>query len=341
MKSKFNSLKFKINIFILTTITVSFIIFSLTFIISEKNRLSQEILENGQVFATFSTQVIYNNFVTYYTHNTKEDFNNFKKNVEAILKNNKDVVKVSLVGINGRILFDSKELTDGKYTGENRTITDEETLAMINKEGSSSRQIMIDGQIVTEIINSLSQGGGHIFSIAYILSHESLSNRMKEVYIQISLVVIPLLLLISILTFLFVKRMTKPLNFLIIAVNKIREGNLESKVDIETKDEIGQLGIAFNEMTSKLKVSYTILEEKIAERTKELEDERRSLEKKVSERTSELEELKKDLENTVKERTQKLNDKLIELERVNAVMTDREIKMIELKKELEELKKLN
>lgn len=338
MRPFFRSLKNKISTFLLLSIIVSFVVFSLTFVISERDRLSKEIVANGQVFASFSTQTIYNNFVNYYTHNTDEDFNNFQNNVETILVNNKDVINVSLIGVNGRILFDSKEFMDGKYNGDSRTITDKETLGLLNQDGILSREIIYNNQSVTEIINPLNQGGSHIFSVKYILSHKSLSDRMREVYMQIMLVVIPLIIIAFLLTFLFVKQITKPLHLLIGAVIKIREGNLDSKIENNTIDEIGQLGSAFNEMTSKLKESYTILETKIKERTKELEDERGSLEKKVFERTSELEELKNHLEKTIEERTENLNTKLSELEKINKVMVDRELKMIELKKEVINLK---
>ena len=323
-------------------IVVSFSIFSATFIISESNRLGGEIVKNGQVFASFSTKVIYDNFVNYYTHNTEEDFNNFKNNVETILENNKDVINVKLVGVNGRILFDSQEFIDGKYNGENRLIIDENTLAMIKKETISSREIIENNVRVTEIVNPLEQGGSHIFSVTYILSHVSLADRMKQVYIQMLLVGIPLLILILFLTFLFVRAITKPLHLLTKAVIKIREGDLDSKIVVNSSDEIGQLGISFNEMTTKLKESYIILESKIKDRTKELEEERGSLEKKVSERTVELEKLKNDLEKTILERTEKLNSKLEEMEQINKLMTGRELKMVELKKEVEELQsKLN
>ena len=78
----------------------------------------------------------------------------------------------------------------------------------------------------------------------------------------------------------------------------------------------------------------------LKERTIELEKAKSGLEKAVAERTVELEKIKSELEKTVAERTEKLNNKLIETEGMNKLMIDRELKMVELKEEIEELKKL-
>lgn len=64
-----------------------------------------------------------------------------------------------------------------------------------------------------------------------------------------------------------------------------------------------------------------------------------SLEKTVKERTAELEKINSSLEKIVKERTAEIEKKVLELEKINALMTGRELKMIELKKEIEVLKK--
>ncbi len=55
-------------------------------------------------------------------------------------------------------------------------------------------------------------------------------------------------------------------------------------------------------------------------------------------RTAELEKLKVGLEGTVESRTGELKSKILELEKANKLMVDRELKMIELKKEIEILK---
>jgi len=334
----FRSLKFKISIFTILLIVFSFFIFSITFILSERQNLKEDIVKNGEIFASFSAKTIYDNYVSYYTHNTKEDFENFKNNVSDILSRNKDVDNVKLVGINGKILFDSEEFINGKYEGVDRLIDDNNTLDLVRKNEISNTPIEYDGKIFTEIISPISYGTGHIFSVIYIISNDSLSDRMNEVYKQIFYVVIFVLILVSFFIVIFIKRLVKPIDVLINATRRIMSGDLDFKTKINTKDEIGQLSMAFDEMTERLKTSYSILETKIKERTLELEKERQSLEDRVKKRTAELEELKNGLEMMVDERTKKLNDKLDELERINKLMINRELRMIELKKEIDILK---
>lgn len=95
------------------------------------------------------------------------------------------------------------------------------------------------------------------------------------------------------------------------------------------------------------------LEERVRERTKELEEKTKKLEKmkeeleeaktvleiKVRARTRELQELNEALEQKVKERTKELQEKVDELNKWYKLTVGRELKMIELKKEIEKLKK--
>lgn len=56
-------------------------------------------------------------------------------------------------------------------------------------------------------------------------------------------------------SFLFSKLLVKPINELKNAANEIAEGNLDTKIDIKSKDEIGELAASFNKMTQDLRVS--------------------------------------------------------------------------------------
>ncbi len=89
---------------------------------------------------------------------------------------------------------------------------------------------------------------------------------------------------------------TKPLKDLEKTVKTIASGDESARSLIWSKDEIGEMAQALNQMADSLQKSKATVEEKVAERTSELE-------------------------------------------KLNAFMSDREVKMAELKKEIEELKK--
>ncbi len=80
------------------------------------------------------------------------------------------------------------------------------------------------------------------------------------------------------------------------------------------------------------------LEQEVKEKTKELEEAKSVLEIKVKARTQELEELARNLDEKVKERTKELQNRVDELERFHKLTIGRELKMVELKREIERLK---
>ena len=106
------------------------------------------------------------------------------------------------------------------------------------------------------------------------------------------------------------RTLTMPINILMRSASKLQEGDFSQRVRIRSNDEIGKLGNTFNTMAEKLRGFYAGLEQAVRERTAKLEQ-------------------------SQKELIVKLN----EVERLNKVMVGRELKMIELKKEITELKK--
>jgi len=108
-------------------------------------------------------------------------------------------------------------------------------------------------------------------------------------------------ILVALTSYFISKSISDPLAKLTDVSRNIAKGNLENRVDIKTEDEFGELAQSFNQMTESLQASYGELEEKVKIRTTELE-------------------------KSVKE-----------LNKLNKVMTGRELKMIELKKEIKKL----
>lgn len=90
---------------------------------------------------------------------------------------------------------------------------------------------------------------------------------------------IVMFLVISLFVFAFIwKFVNTPLKKLTLGTMEIMNGNLDFRIDVKSKDEIGILANSFNEMTKKLKQAHEelvnwakILEEKVNEKTAELQ----------------------------------------------------------------------
>ncbi|MBU1045611.1 hypothetical protein KJ616_00625 [Patescibacteria group bacterium] len=111
------------------------------------------------------------------------------------------------------------------------------------------------------------------------------------------------------------------------------------------RSSMSQFWGQFSKMNLELKGLNIELEEKVKERTtelqkksEELEEAKNILEIKVAARTRELEESAEQLEENIKLRTKELQERIDELETFHKLTVGRELKMIELKKEIEDLK---
>jgi len=144
---------------------------------------------------------------------------------------------------------------------------------------------------------------------------------------NLSLITFIILIFLFIISIYFSQLIVSPIKKLHRGMEIVRKGNLDYRVDIRTNDEIENLGTAFNQMTEELEKYHSASEES-----------KTILQIKVKARTKELEELAEGLDNKVKDRTKLLEERLSELEKFHKLTVDREIKMIELKKEIKKLK---
>ncbi len=112
-------------------------------------------------------------------------------------------------------------------------------------------------------------------------------NRLRNILILVS---IGIVILVVILGFFFSKIISKPLEKLIRGTEIIGKGDLEHRVDVRTKDEIGKLALAFNDMTKRRQEAEDVLRKY-----------RNSLEELVEERTVELKKVNEKLQHEIVE----------------------------------------
>ena len=115
--------------------------------------------------------------------------------------------------------------------------------------------------------------------------------------------------LFSSASYLISKNITKSITRLKLRVDEIKGGNFDSKIKIDSNDEIGDFAKSLDVMVLTIKQAGAEVELKVKKQTKELQESRN-----------------------------KLQENIKEIEKVNGFMMNREEKMIELKRELANLK---
>jgi nitrogen fixation/metabolism regulation signal transduction histidine kinase len=157
-----------------------------------------------------------------------------------------------------------------------------------------------------QIANGVDYRGNKVIAITNILRGfpgrlivKMDENEIQTPIIAISFLLIPVIVTTFIVTFIIAVYLAtiifKPIGVLTQSVLKIKDGDLSQRISVNSKDEIGILANAFNEMIIQLQNLY------------------------------------KNLEQKVQEKTGQLTEKVEELQKINNIMVDREMKIIELK----------
>jgi nitrate/nitrite-specific signal transduction histidine kinase len=182
-----------------------------------------------------------------------------------------------------------------------------------NLEGGAvgGGQMQIAGQLQERLVGQLDASSRSMVSDVYQLEEigeRNVRRTEKRAYVLIMVLSFAIAAVIAANSILLGKSIVGPINRLQRGTEVIAAGDLAHKVGTSATDEVGQLSRAFDRMTEELK-NITVSREE--------------LKKEVAERTRAEEQLKASNE---------------ELQRMNKLMIGRELRMVELKKEIGTLK---
>jgi two-component system, NtrC family, sensor kinase len=93
---------------------------------------------------------------------------------------------------------------------------------------------------------------------------------LKSAIWRTALLLVAFLLLAIATSVLLARRLVRPIESIQAAAAKIGSGSLNQRIEIPSQDELGALAEEFNRMASRLQESYSSLEQKVEERTREL-----------------------------------------------------------------------
>ena len=124
----------------------------------------------------------------------------------------------------------------------------------------------LQSQKVIAILDDLTKLNSQNFSKSIDIIEEE-----RQIFIKLLMFSLMLTLVVIVVSLVvYEKIFTVPLKKMMISAKAIARGDLDVKIDVHSKDEIGQLAAAFNSMTHELKDFYGALEKKVKEKTSEL-----------------------------------------------------------------------
>ena len=214
----------------------------------------------------------------------------FDEQAKEVVENYPEIEQAMVLDAQGKVLFSSEPQHQESLLSEE--------LSQIQKLEREETIFIPEEKAYFSVVPFFDENGNRIATIVLKVTQDIVSHQVRSVaLITVAVSAVTFLLLALVLFGGLNVWVSKPIKKLTDFIADVKtSGNLEKKAEVKSGDEIGELATAFNEMTTKIRDYQQGLEQKVAERTEELE-------------------------------------------RMNKLMVGRELKMMELKKEIEELRK--
>ena len=123
--------------------------------------------------------------------------------------------------------------------------------------------------------------GRKVGVIAVDILADTVLAKQRQVLVQSLVILSVATLLGTLIGYVTGNYLSKPISNLAVRAKAFASGDLEVRVNITTRDEIEELGHAFNDMASQLRGLVTNLETRVSERTIELEESAKQIQKRA------------------------------------------------------------
>jgi methyl-accepting chemotaxis protein len=275
-----------------------------------------------------------------------QDVNKRNENINKLRDSDKKMdeelkrIEKSLMTEEGRSVYKKLSESIDKYNTSrekviNLVIGNQYQQAEATFYGESSQTVKDVNNNIDELFRLKSTGGDER-SVQYS------NDTNTTVTIMISVVVIAMLAAVFLGVFVS-KIISKPLNLLVVAANKMAEGDLDVTIDVDTRDEVGVLATSFRKMSDNINEVLSNINnasEQVASGAKQVSDSSVELSQGATEQASSIEELTASIEE-ISSQT-KLNadnaneaNELAEIARENAAQGNGQMK--EMLKAMEDI----
>jgi len=262
MRLRLNSLKTRTAVAIASVIVAILVANAVYLILTKRGELRSQTEDQARKFALLARDRIGNGYSTYGVNDFK-----FRRLIGEIVSLNRDVDRIQIIDVDGRVLFDSTQMTEAGSHGADdpppRLVQDPQRLAAVKAVTDSTiRGRDGSGQETLEIVAPYREDWGrHTLSVAYRVNYRNMENSLARlVYVTAGLTLASILLSVLIAVSL-AGRITRPLEALTSGVKDIADGHFDRHLSITSHDELEMLARTFNHMTGRLREHVEQLEE--------------------------------------------------------------------------------
>ena len=197
--------------------------------------------------------------------------NTFEGTQKAIFGLNKDAIqglkKIHVINVSGTIVVDSENLSEGKKISNSEIEYIKSINQLVYRELIEDENIL---QFVYPIFLDKDKQDFKIGAVIFDFNKTELFYQVKEVTKNILNFIIIIIFISISFTFFMSTRFTKPIEELRHGAILIGGGNLDYRINLNTQDEIGELGKTFNEMALSLQKADKMKDDFLANTTHEL-----------------------------------------------------------------------
>jgi signal transduction histidine kinase len=251
----YRSIKLKLIIPLLIILIIVFLSSSLVIINREAQEVRNSIIINAKSYSSLSIKNIIDNYETFY----ESGFYKYTEETKNLMSLNRNVISIQLLDINGKILFESNEIEEGKYDEKlygPRYIESNITLEQIRKPINTVNVYDENVKIFDIIEPYFNEYNVHQYSVIYCFSLKYLDEQITNIFFEVFLFSLIFIIISFLLIFYILNRLiTIPISKLNNGVKKIASGRFGYNIKIDNKDEIGDLTTSVNTMSLDLKES--------------------------------------------------------------------------------------
>jgi signal transduction histidine kinase len=271
VSSALRSLRTRLAVVLAALVALVLLLNAAWLLLSARQRMRDRLETSASLFASLATGPIGSAYDAYFD----SGYFKFRQIVRDLLALAPDVSRAEIVDVEGRVLFDSRDLDAPVSAAAPERRLDPVRLEASRKlETTRLRGRDTEGDTLEIVSPWVEDWGRHRLSVVYHVHYANLKTEYRR-YARATLALTALSILAAVVVGLaLARRLTRPLARLTEGAREIAQERFGRRLDLRTGDELQTLAEAFNEMAERLETTRAERErliEELERRNAELE----------------------------------------------------------------------